>query len=234
MSFDQQNNSQMVLPLSFDDKARFENFWSADNTELVQALQAGVGSSKPKMLYFYGATGSGKSHLMFALQRLAKEKTVSSLYLSLSDPRVTIDMLEMIDSKIIVCVDDVQVWAGCSDKERALFALFERIKHDGGQLFISATQPPEHCGFQLKDLVSRLASGLVYSVHSLNDEQRFDAVKLRASQRGLSISDEVVKYLLSRSSRDTSELFALLDRIDKASLIEKRRITIPFLQSLMS
>jgi len=48
----------------------------------------------------------------------------------------------------------------------------------------------------------------------------------------LLISDDTVKFLLKRSSRDNRELFEILDRIDQASLVEKRRITIPFLQSL--
>jgi len=74
---------------------------------------------------------------------------------------------------------------------------------------------------------------LVYPVKALNEEEQFDAIKLRANHRGLSISDESVKYLLSRSSRDSSALFELLDKIDKVSLVEKRRITIPFLQSLL-
>jgi len=35
-------------------------------------------------------------------------------------------------------------------------------------------------------------------------------------------------------SRDNIELFAFLDKMDKASLAEKRKITIPFLQGLLS
>ena len=230
----QEINSQMVLPLSLDDKASFENYFTGDNYELVQALKALSGNQQQAILFYYGASGSGKSHLMFAFQRLSKELSIVSSYLSLADSRVAPEMLEMVDTNAVVCVDDIHAWAGHESKETALFALFERIKHSGGYLIASAKQPPESCGFELKDLVSRLNSGLVYPLHQLNDVQRFQAIQLRANQRGLSISDDVVKYLLSRSSRDTNELFQLLDRIDKASLIEKRRITIPFLQTLLA
>ncbi len=233
MSKNQQTNLQMVLPLALDDKASFANYLSGDNAELIRALNASVSSEEQTMLYFYGAAGVGKSHLLFAMQRLAKDQAVASFYISLVDSRVTPQMLEVIDTRAMVCIDDVQAWAGESDKERALFALFERVKQSQGRLIVSATQPPKASGFSLEDLVSRLASGLVYPLNALTDAQQFDAIKLRANQRGLSISDEVVKYLLSRSSRDTSELFFLLDEIDKASLIEKRRITIPFLQTLL-
>jgi DnaA family protein len=223
---------QMALPLAHADKASFDNYWVGNNSELVAAIRASVEIGEPKVLYFYGPAGAGKSHLLFAAMRLARHEVINTSFLSLNDPFVSPDMLAVVDVEHVVCVDNIQSWAGKEDKERALFTLFEQIKHAGGQLLVSSTQPPEQAGFVLRDLVSRLSSGLIYPLLDLNAEQQFEAIKLRASQRGLSISDETVKYLISRSSRDTSELFAILDKIDQASLVEKRRITIPFLQSL--
>ena len=114
-----------------------------------------------------------------------------------------------------------------------MFALFEQVRHAKGQLVIAGDRSPENLGVRLVDLVSRLGSGLVYPVQGLTDEQCIEAVKLRAHSRGLKIDNEVVRYLLNRSTRDTKHLFDLLDSIDKASLIEKRRITIPFLQKFL-
>ena len=234
MPKNQQTTLQMALPLTLDDKASFANFLEGDNREVVQALKARLSDHNQTILYFYGISGAGKSHLMFAMQRLAQQQQADSIYLSLQDPRMTVELIEMVEANSIVCIDDVNAWAGDSEKERALFALFERVKHQHGQLIISASQSPDCCGFELTDLVSRLASGLVYPLHTLNEDQQFEAIKLRANHRGLRISDEVIKYLLSRSSRDSTQLFDLLDQIDKASLIEKRRITIPFLQTLLT
>ncbi|MFT5571825.1 MAG: DnaA family protein [Cryomorphaceae bacterium] len=223
---------QMALPLAHADKASFDNYWVGHNSELVTAIRASVEIGEPKVLYFYGPAGAGKSHLLFAAMRLARDEVINTSFLTLNDPFVSPDMLAVVDVEHVVCVDNIQSWAGDQDRERALFTLFEQIKHAGGQLLVSSTQPPEQAGFALRDLVSRLSSGLIYPLLDLNEEQQLEAIKLRASQRGLSISDETVKYLISRSSRDTSELFAILDKIDQASLVEKRRITIPFLQSL--
>jgi chromosomal replication initiation ATPase DnaA len=38
--------------------------------------------------------------------------------------------------------------------------------------------------------------------------------------------------ILSRYPRDLPTLFDLLDRIDRASLIQQRRVTVPFLREL--
>ena len=228
------SNTQMVLPLEFNRKASFENFYADKNTELIAAMRSMVESYNDKILYFYGVSGSGKSHLMSAILRLAKENKRPTHYFSLTDQHVTPQLLEMTNGDSIVCIDDIQVWAGNESKERTLFALFERVKNANGCLFVSSTQPSQQSSFDLPDLISRLGSGLVYPLHGLDDSQYLNAFKLRTQQRGMSISEETVKYLLKHSARDTRQLFSLLDKIDKTSLIEKRRITIPFLQSILS
>jgi len=223
----------MALPLSHNDKASFDNYWVGNNYELVTALRAMVQVSEPNVLYIYGPSSSGKSHLLFAAMRLAKQDTVKTSYISLNDEHVNVDMLSILDVGNLVFIDNIHAWAGDQEKERALFTLFEQIKHSGGQLVVASSQPPEASGFVIRDLVSRLMSGLIYGLHSLTEEQQLDAIKMRANQRGLLISEDTVKFLLKHSSRDNRELFTILEQIDQASLVEKRRITIPFIQSLL-
>ena len=229
----QQVGSQIPLPLNLGDKATLDNFWVGHNTELVAAIKTSVETGEPRLVYLYGPSSSGKSHLLFAAMKLAKEEVVNTSYLSLLDSNIGPEMLDVIDVAHLVCIDNVEAWAGEAEKERALFSLFEQVKYAGGQMLLSASQAPELCGFSLADLISRLSSGLVYPISELTEQQQFEAIKMRSNNRGLTISDDAVKYLLSRSSRDTGELFALLDEIDQASLIEKRKLTIPFLQSLI-
>ena len=226
-------SSQLPLALNVSDKANFDNFYQGDNDELVAAIQSCVLKTEPRNLYFYGPTGTGKSHLLFAAMRLAKDEAIKCSYLSLSDPNVSPEFLKELELQHIICIDNVNEWAGDELKEQALFTLFEQIKHSEGHLIISASKPPEQCAFELVDLKSRLSSGLVYPLKELTESQQRDAIKARAEDRGLDMTDEAINYLLSRSSRNTSELFTILDTIDRASLVEKRKITIPFLQTVI-
>ncbi len=225
---------QLAFALAGDDKPSFENFWVGDNSELVAALKSAVSHSDGKVIYYYGPEGCGKSHLLYAVTRMASHAEKTTSYLSLLDAYVTPDVLEVVNVNGIVCIDNIQAWAGDNAKERQLFTLFEQIKHAGGQLIVSAKQAPEVSEFCITDLVSRLSSGLIYSMQEMDDQQRFHALQMRADHRGLTVSNEVLKYLVTRATRDTSELFALLEKIDKASLAEKRKVTIPFLQGLLS
>lgn len=224
---------QMALALTHNDKASFDNYWVGNNYELVTALRVMLQSKEVSVLYVYGPSGAGKSHLLFAAMRQAKQDGIKTSYISLDDEHVSIDMLSIVDVDHLVFIDNIYAWAGDLEKEQALFTLFEQIKHAGGQLVVTASQPPEASSFILRDLVSRLMSGLIYGLHPLTEEQQLDAITMRANQRGLLISEDTVKFLVKHSSRDNRELFMILEQIDQASLVEKRRITIPFIQALL-
>ncbi len=228
------SSGQLAFPIAGEDKASFENFFIGNNQELVAALSVSAQNIDARVLYFYGPDGSGKSHLMYAVMRAAKQAGTKTSYLSLNDHYVSPEMLTVVDVSGMVCVDNIQEWAGNNEHERALFTLFEQIKHAGGRLIVSAKQAPDASDFGIRDLVSRLSSGLIYPLQELNDEQRLQALKMRADHRGLSINDDVLKFLVSRLSRDNNDLFSFLDKMDKVSLAEKRKITIPFLQGLLS
>ena len=60
------------------------------------------------------------------------------------------------------------------------------------------------------------------------------SVQTRARERGFDLADDVVAYILNRYSRDITALLALLDELDRQSLAQQKRITIPFIRRLFS
>ena len=44
----------------------------------------------------------------------------------------------------------------------------------------------------------------------------------------------VAQYIFNRCTRDFSSLFHVLDKLDKQSLQQKRKLTIPFVKEVMS
>jgi DnaA-homolog protein len=82
----------------------------------------------------------------------------------------------------------------------------------------------------LDDWRSRAASCVVYQLRELDDQGRIEALRLRAAQRGLQLPQETSEYLLKRMPRDLPSLLQILDTLDEASLVEQRRLTIPFIR----
>ena len=59
------------------------------------------------------------------------------------------------------------------------------------------------------------------------------ALAYRARGRGLELPVETAQFLLRRFPRDLPTLFSLFDTLDLASLVEQRRLTIPFVKSVL-
>ncbi len=224
---------QLTLPVRLRDAASFESFLAGPNKEVVERLRSAAdGGGGHSCLYLWGERGCGRTHLLQAVCRRAADSGVRAMYLPLGEPSLGVDVLDDSDEFGIVCVDDVQTVSGNLPWERALLSLFERLTGRAGQLIVCADAPPGRLGLHLHDLSSRLSSGLVYQIGALDDAGKVAALKLRAKRRGFELPDTVVRYVLQRYSRDTSALFELLDRIDRLSLAEQRRVTIPFLREL--
>ena len=231
--------AQLALNLRLRDASSFENYLVARNREAVERLQRavqGLGSAPQapaSWLYLWGEPGTGKTHLLEAACRAAQERGQSPLYVPLAEKAdFTTALLEDIEQVPLVCVDDVDAIAGDATWEAALFALYERLRAHGGMLVLAARSSPAAIGLGLADLATRLAAGLVYQLQPLTDAEKIAALRLRAQRRGLEMTEEVANYLLTRFPRDTPSLFALLDKLDTATLAAQRRLTIPFLRSL--
>ena len=54
----------------------------------------------------------------------------------------------------------------------------------------------------------------------------------RAQELGMELPAEAARYVLNRRERDLGALMAWLERVERASLVHQRRLTIPFLRSL--
>lgn len=225
---------QLTLSVSLPDTASFDNFYSAGNEELLTALRHFVTSfgDAPTVMHVFGGSGCGKTHLMIAGVRVARESGHTVHYLPLREHEGDVSVLERVDGVGLVCVDDIDVIAGRQDAEFRLFKLYERVQDSAGHLVTTAHQSAHHLGLELPDLVSRLQSGGTYRINPLTDAHKRNALRLRAAARGMALSNEVADYVLRRYPRDTHALFGLLDRIDQVSLAAQRRITIPFLQAL--
>jgi DnaA family protein len=142
-------------------------------------------------------------------------------------------LLEGLDDLDWLCIDGLQFVAANSAWELALFALFNALRDKGGRLLIAANASPNKLPIALPDLQSRLNWGLALSIQPLSDEEKLAALQLRAKARGLDLSDEVGQYILHRAPRDMGPLFQCLNTLDKASLAEQRRLTIPFVKQVL-
>ena len=229
-------NRQLALDISLRDDVGFDSFVDGHNQQLVENLKRiATGQSGSPLLFLWGLPGSGKTHLLSACYRAALEHGKQPMYLALRDIGSAPGAESLLDDTSrydLFCIDGLQHIAGQPAWEESLFKLCNRVRDEDKVLIVAGSCSPIYSGIGLRDLVTRLVSGLTYQVLPLADEHKINALRERAVQRGFQLSEEAAGYILRRCRRDTGHLFALLDRIDRASLEHKRIITIPFLRSL--
>ena len=119
-----------------------------------------------------------------------------------------------------------------NDAQIALFNEYNQLKESGSFLITAGLHAPTQMGLR-DDLATRLAWGLVYQLHPLNDEEKAQALKQHAAERGILLPSEVVDYCLRYLRRDLPTLMATLDALDEWSLVTKKPVTVPMLKKLL-
>jgi DnaA-homolog protein len=220
---------QLPLPVMLRTSSVFESFYSGPNDTAVRQLLA-LRSGTPTVIWLYGSTGVGKTHLLQALCARAQPRN-SATYLPLRELQpLHPGLLQGCEALSLVCIDDIDVVLGQPEWEHALFRLHVELEESRGRLAIAASIAPTSAKIALADLASRLAAGAVMSLQALDDDQQQLALQARAKQLGLELPADTAQLLLRRLPRDMHTLCNALEKLDEASLITQRRLTLPFVR----
>lgn len=223
---------QLPLMLRVPTDQRFETF--VGNDIAIAALQALASGADTGCVYLSGMEASGKTHALLATVVAASEAGREAAYLPLAAMRGHLAAaLDGREASALVALDGLEAIAGEREDETALFHFHNRARAAGCSVIYAARANPDGLGLVLPDLRSRLAQGLRFTLAMPDDEAIREILRRRAAHRGLVLDDGVLDFLLRRASRNLSELAALFERIDRESLAAQRRVTVPFLRSLL-
>jgi DnaA family protein len=224
------------LPLHFEFRANqtFTTFFPGINQEIVNHLQRCIAGLGEQQIFLWGKPGQGKTHLLQACCHLAQNQNLSSFYFDLSNAELPDpSMLSGLDECDVVCFDNIERIAGNEEWELAFFNFFNQQRDRGHKLIVSASSAPNTIAIQLPDLKTRLNWGLALKIQPLSDSDQIAALIFKADQMGFEIAPQAGRFLLTHYNRDLASLWNLLEKLDKASLAAKRKLTVPFLKQIL-
>lgn len=224
---------QLPLALRFPPDQRFDAFVGMPSA--CAQLEAFARAPASHALYLQGPGASGKTHLLLATCAEAEARGHAVAYLSLHALRGRLAAAsEGMQHNALVALDDVDAVAGDAADELALFDLHNRLRDAGRGLLYAAREAPDRWPPGLPDLRSRLAQCTRIALQPLDDDGRARLLRQRAAARGLAFDDAALAWMLRRCSRDLRSLTTLFERLDHASLVAQRRLTVPFLRQVLA
>lgn len=223
---------QLPLALRYPPDQRLDTFIGAAAGDIAQ-LRTLAESPDGDWLFLQGPEGGGKTHLALAACAAAEAGGRRAAYLPLRAASGRLrDALDALEGDLIA-LDGLDAIAGERDDEVALFDFHNRARSAGLAVLYTAQLAPDALALILPDLRSRLSQCTRITLSLLDDAGRRAVLRDRAQRRGLVLDDAALDWLLRRVGRDVAGLTGLLDKLDRASLVAQRRITVPFLRDTL-
>jgi DnaA family protein len=225
---------QLPVQFEFQSNQSFSTFYPGNNEEIVNHLRQ-IFFNNEQQIFLWGERGSGKTHLLQSLTQTSNTCNKTSFYYSLDtkdfpDP----GMLEGLENFDLVCFDNIEHITGKAEWEQAFFNFYNLHRDANNKLVVTANCPPKYLAIQLPDLKTRMSWGLTLKLKALSDEQQLNALIYKAHDLGFEIPIKVGRFLITHYARDLPSIWALLDKIEQATLAAKRKLTIPFLKQIMA
>jgi len=225
------DHPQLTLSLDTAPATSFDSFHVDDQNVITRDAVSSFarGELDDIQLYLWGESGTGKSHLLTAACDIYTRQGYRIAYLpgEMVNYSGSLQGMEYVD---LLCIDDLQRLDHAAEVD--LFHLINRCRAADTRLILSADRSVEELGIALPDLQTRLAWGLVFQLRPLGEQGLREAFRKEIELRSLQASDEVLGYVLRRFPRRMNILKEMVDTLDKISLLEQRRITIPFIKTV--
>jgi DnaA regulatory inactivator Hda len=223
-------NKAEQLPLALESRpatGRDAFHIGASNAEAIHWIDRWPNWPAP-ILFISGPAASGKTHLSAVWEERSNAARIpaQALHQKSAD-----DILKAAEHLII---DGLDPWLGDLRAETTLFHLYNILKENQRTALITMRMAPNQTDFALPDLASRFRAAPLVRIDAPDDILLGSVLIKLFSDRQLSVSNDVIKYILPRMERSFAAAAALVARADHIALAQKRGISVPLMREVLS
>ena len=179
------------------------------------------GNIFPNIACIYGVKGSGKTHLarIWQSKSLARNITINDL-----------DQFLYRDEIKSYLIDDIE---NLLAQKNNLLHFINYVIENKKFLLITAQTKLHDLKLEIPDLRSRLQSFITYKIDSPSEELIEQMLVKSFSDYQIIVGEELVKFLTSRIDRNSDSVKKTVDMLNKCSLSQNKKITIPLVKSIL-
>lgn len=227
----------------------FETFIEGESNKLSRSVAEAVALNPAKTvfnpLFFYGASGVGKTHLANAIgtkiKELYPEKRV--LYVSAHLFQVqytdsvrnntTNDFINFYQSIDVLIIDDIQEFAGVTKTQNTFFHIFNHLHQNGKQLILTSDRAPVLLQGMEERLITRFKWGMVAELEKPTIELRRNILRNKIRRDGLQFPPEVIDYIAENVNDSVRDLEGIIISLMAHSTIYNKDIDLELAQRIV-
>lgn len=219
----------------------FETFVIGPFNELAHAAAQAV-IKKPGILYnplfIYGSTGHGKTHLIQAIGNHIKTISPGKKVYYMTSEQFGQDCMNALQNQKmhifkekyrkydVLIVDDIQFFSEKQKFQEELFHLFNTLFDNNKQIIFSSDRHPHFITGLEERLKSRLSAGMTVDIPTPDKESRIAIITNKATQQGLTLSEEVVDHLAQTINGNIRDLEGALNTLLCHAELKGKEITL--------
>ena len=214
----------------------FDNFVVGPSNRFAHGAAIGAAQS-PGVLYnplfIYGNSGLGKTHLLLAIgQYIRKENPQTNLIFVKAEEFMN-HMVRALQtggmesfrqkyrSADLFLVDDIQFLTGKQSFQEEFFHTFDKLHTLKKQIVITSDRPPKEIRNLDDRLRSRFEQGVLADVQPPDLETRMAITRKKASQIGLYLPDEIVRYIAEKITSNVRQIECVVKKLTAYHSIDK-------------
>ncbi|MBR6844493.1 MAG: chromosomal replication initiator protein DnaA [Bacteroidales bacterium] len=231
------------VPSQLSGNYTLENFVEGECNRLARSAGFAVadkpGTTAFNPLFIHSNVGLGKTHLANAIGLKTKELHTDKTVLYVTSEQFMnqygdackvknlndfIHFYEMID---VLIVDDIQFWAGRSEKvQEAFFHIFNHLHQRNCQIIITSDKAPSELQGLQPRLLSRLKWGLQAELGAPDMDTRRNILRQKLQNDGIAMSEEVIDYIAGNVTNNVRELEGAMISLMAQSSLNHKEITL--------
>lgn len=226
--------------LNYNPEYTFETFVVGVSNQFAHAAAKAV-AKNPATVYnplmIYGPSGTGKTHLMYAITNRILEENPKCNIVYVKGEEFTNQLIEAISDGTtpafrekyrkadVLLVDDIQFIAGKKSTQEEFFHTFNALYEDHRQIIATSDRPPRDLETLEDRIRTRFESGLLADIQQPDFELRLAILKTKAEMSGLDISLEILDFLAENLCDNIRKIEGVIKKLSAKAFLTGAPVT---------
>ncbi|MCI8442087.1 MAG: chromosomal replication initiator protein DnaA [Provencibacterium sp.] len=215
-------------PEAGDYEYTFSTFIIGPSNKFAHAASLAVATNPASTynpLFIYGASGLGKTHLLYAICNEIQQNFPQKRLIYVKGEEFTNELINAIQNNTtmafhdkyrvtdVLLVDDIQFIGGKESTQEEFFHTFNTLYQAGKQIVLTSDRPPKEIKTLEDRLRTRFEWGLLADIQPPDFETRIAIIRRKAQLMGSTMPDDVAEYIANRLKTNIRQLEGAVKKI---------------------